>query len=222
LTDNDANPGGITKTGPGTLVLSGASTFGGATTVNAGTLVVTGSLNAISPVAITAGTLGGTGFVGNTTIGDGVGAAGSAIFAPGGDGTIGAITTGSLSLANNDALFKFELNSTDLTADTTNLIGTLALGPGLAGFNGTDLLTAVLAGGTQFTLATSTDGITGFFNGYAEGASYALGANTYRISYGIDVPNGLTLTVVPEPASGALLLGALGILPAVRRRRAAR
>jgi subtilase-type serine protease len=60
-------PGGLIKTGAGTLTLSGNSTYAGTTTVNGGALAVTGSI--VSQVLVAAGgSLGGSGRVGSTTV----------------------------------------------------------------------------------------------------------------------------------------------------------
>ena len=65
--------GGLTKNGPGTLVLSGTSAYTGATVVNAGTLVVNGALSGTSGVSVlTGGAIGGTGSIaGSLTLGSG-------------------------------------------------------------------------------------------------------------------------------------------------------
>ena len=64
----------LTKTGPGTQILSGANTYTGATNVNAGKLLINGSLSntAAALNVATGATLGGTGTIGrNVTIATG-------------------------------------------------------------------------------------------------------------------------------------------------------
>ncbi|MBB2191890.1 autotransporter domain-containing protein, partial [Gluconacetobacter azotocaptans] len=86
-------PGDIVKTGAGTLVLNGDSTYSRGTEIAGGTLQVDGNL--VSPVVADSGTtLSGTGSVGATTITSG------ATLSPAGNGSVGALrVNGDLTLA---------------------------------------------------------------------------------------------------------------------------
>jgi hypothetical protein len=101
------------------------------------------------------------------------------------------------------------------------------------GFNpNLDLLVisdSVLAEGTKLMLFdySATRGLTGTgFQGYADNSIFTLGLNSYQIRYsdpdylsGTN-PSVITLTVVPEPSSLALLAGgAIGGVAVMRRRR---
>lgn len=110
---NGGTGGSLTKTGIGTLTLSGANTYTGATSVNVGALLVNGSLAAASTVNVASGaTLGGTGAANGA-----VAIAGSGILAPGvGPGTL---TVGSLTLANT-SLVNYELGAPGVVGGPLN------------------------------------------------------------------------------------------------------
>lgn len=107
---------GLTKTGTGTLALSGNNTYDGFTTVSAGTLRVTGSL--AGPVLVaTNSTLEGTGTIGGTTT-----IQTNGILAPG--ASIGTLTiNNNLSIAGN---LRIEVDRSGSSSDRVNVSGTLA------------------------------------------------------------------------------------------------
>lgn len=176
---NGVSAGGFEKTGDGTLILNGASTYSGATLVTAGTLLINGSL-------------------GNTAVTVGSGA------------TIGG--SGDLAGALNfDVGSMLSVNLADPLAMTGS--GTVTFdGFGFANLSGWDYLNA--APGT-YTLISGPTGNFDLTNVSNVGAGNALDFGNGKSGY---FQNGsLQVVVVPEPR--AALIGGIGLLALLRRRR---
>lgn len=203
-----ATTAAITKAGPGTLTLIGASTYNGGTTISEGTLLAnntSGSATGTGLVAVSLnGTLGGTGTVsGAVTV-----AAGGALL-----GGTGLEAVGTLSLAGNvsllsDSEIKLTLGADGAHSSLTRTGGLWSFAPAQA-FSFIDLgaevglyediivgLTSAPAGIDQWTITNA--GFVGTF-------TYDAGT--------ID----LNLTAVPEPTTLTTLLGGLGLLAGFRR-----
>jgi fibronectin-binding autotransporter adhesin len=222
-----ANSIAVTKSGSSTWTLTGSSTYTGATTVSAGTLLVNGSLGNTA-VTVTGGTLGGSGAItGSVSV--------SGMLSPG--NSIESLATGALTMAS-DSSYVFEVaDNSSSGADLTAVNGTLPLINVNLSLDASTL--AALAGGswnlgdklTLFSYLDPGSGITSGFNGYLDGAAYAFGSNQWLFDYndtfagnnfGTDATaNGqnrfVTMTLVPEPS--VTLLGGIGVLLMLRRRR---
>jgi len=224
----------LTKSGPGTLTLTGmANNYVGATTVNAGSLFVngvitgTGGDSSENVVTVNAGTLGGSGSIRNKDISILGGA-----LAPG--ASAGSLEIGgNLSLAAAAALnievtgSSFTLNGLEqydrLVVGGNVDLGGSTLNVSLAGYtpaNG-DLLGIVDVGGN----------LTGKFGNYAEGdVVYENGLSKLLITYAGNISGDVvSLTggndvvlyaqVIPEPSTVMLLLtGCLGLALFARKR----
>jgi autotransporter-associated beta strand protein len=215
--------GGLTKSGDGTLFLTGANTLSGTTAVSDGTLRVNGSISGDATVASGA-TLGGTG-----TIAGAVNVTG--ILSPG--ASIESLAVGATTFSNGST-FEWEYNSQMVTADLLDINGSLTLN-GSVTLNLVDLaeIGQVLANDTKFTLISYTGSWnSGTFSGYADDSTFSFGGMDWVINYN-DSTGGsnfsgeqttaagfVTMTVVPEPSSLGLALLAGGLL-ATRRRRTA-
>lgn len=219
--------GGVTQMGSGNLILSGTNTYTGNTLVNAGTLTVTGTIASNTTVA-TGGTLMGSGTInGTVTIQDGGTLASGT--------SINSLTTGTLNLSAGST-FEYEIDRSaapgvagDLTAITGGLNITagaiLTISDlGLSGsWNFGDKLTLMSYSGTWdgglFTYDSET---------LNNGDDFILSGAQWQFLYNDTVagtnftgdltgPSYVTMTVIPEPATA--LLGSLGLLILLRRRR---
>jgi autotransporter-associated beta strand protein len=194
----------LTKTGNGTLTLTGANTYTGNTTISGGTLLVTspGSLAGTAVSVSANGKLGGNGTIaGAVTVSGG-------ILSPG--TSPGTLTVGSLILESLSSL-PFDLdtpgiidsNVNDLIAVTNALTldGTLNINP-LANF-----------GIGTYRLFNYGGALTD--NGLAVGTAPA-GFN-YQVDTSVAGQVNLNVTAVPEP--GTLALAGIGVLALLKLRR---
>jgi len=202
----------FTKSGAGTQVLSGNSSYTGATSVTAGTLIINGS-NSASAVTVSGGVLGGSGTVGALTVQTG------GTLAPG--NSPGIINTGDFSL-NSGAVLAMELTGSNATPvagtnyDQVNVNGTVSLG-------GT--LSLTLLGGYTHVLNSlffiinndAGDILSTTFAGLAQNSVIDLGGgNQFKIGYTGDATansgvgsftggNDVVLQAIPEPQTWALV-----------------
>ena len=191
----------LLKSGSGTWILGGDNTYTGATDVTGGTLIINGITSSTSIVSVSSGaTLGGSGTVGGATTINGN-------LSP---GTSPGTLTFSNSLTLNDgATYNFEAG--DLTAVSTTLTlnnnWTLALGSGLQDGGSVLVFTyGSLAGGSDLDPTFNIDNL-----GFTPTGALTLSDN----GSGSIFLNGVS--AIPEPS--AALLGALGFLALLRRRR---
>ena len=220
--------GNLIKDSASTLSLSNTNTYTGTTTVNTGTLLLsgggtigTGNLvlggGTFSIASITAGSYALSGSQSLTGAGTILGAAGKTLtvagtLAPGssGPGTI-TLDTVAVTLSGTST---FEFTNTGFTAGSYDLVqGTVGGGTESITFGGT--LNLNFSGGTY----TDGSSVTIFnLNSYSGGFTVNYSGLGVGQSATFDPTNGL-VTVVPEPATWALLAFSLTTVMVLRRRR---
>ncbi len=201
----NAVSGGLTFTGTGITILSGAGhDYGGATNVNQGTLRVNGTKTGSGLVSVASGaTLGGSGTIaGNISIASG------GNLAPG--ASIGTLTmTGNVTIDSN-GFFQVGYNSTAQTIDLASISGTLNINGGTINFADEGAGTL-----TQSTYVFAT---------FQPGGTLSYTATNIPLGYSVELINGNSLALVVPEASAFLAVGLVGLLcggfSTLRRRRA--
>jgi autotransporter-associated beta strand protein len=208
----------LVKEGSGTQTLGDTNTYTGTTTVNSGTLIINGNISTSLTTIKSGGTLGGSGYVGGLSV------EGGGTLAPG--NSPGILNVGSTSLATLST-FAVEINGNTVSTqyDQLNVTGTMSL----AGLLSVTMGYTPADSALFFIIANDglpTDAITGTFsNAPVDGGIYKLGGQDFKISYFGDSGtnsfiggNDVVLMAIPEP-SATLLVGGLGFLVMLRRRR---
>ena len=212
---------GITKNGAGTMELTGSNSYTGATLVTAGKLTVNGNISTSVTTVQSGGTLGGSGTVGSLIVQAG------ATVTPG--NSSGVLTVdGDYTHAGTLAL---EINGLSAGSLHDQIIVDRSAGDGSLSLSGN--LSVLFGGGYVpangdlifILLNDGTDAVTGTFSGLAQNDIVTTyGGFDWRISYSADASgssflggNDIALVAVPEP--GSILLGGLGMLALLRRRR---
>jgi autotransporter-associated beta strand protein len=216
--------GTLAKSGQGTLTLSGNSgAYTGTVKVNEGTVLANGTLG------------GSVNVSGPTAVLGGIGSATSILVENGGTLNPGANSPGLLSALTDITLktgtrLQLELNSpvAGVGYDQVGVFGALNLEQTILSLGGTYVVPSGPGGDLFFVVVNGGfSPIGGTFSGFPEGSAvtssngqkfiltYTANAEALSFTGGNDV----ALRAIPEPATGALLIGSSGLLLGMRRRR---
>lgn len=213
--------GALTKAGSAALTLSGINTYSGATTVNSGTLVVTGSISGSAADVKNTAAMAGTGVLGAVAIESGGTLQPGALAAP------GLLSSGNFSLLSGGHL-SLEIGGVNGTGTSSTLYSELSVN-GTVSLSG-DVQISLFNGYTPnigdtfyVILNDSTDAISGAFSN-APGGFITSSGIQYQVNYQANGNGGandvsLTVTAVPEPSAAMSLIGGLGLLCVLRRRK---
>ncbi len=160
--------GATTKSGSGTLTLSGNNAYTGATTISLGTLCVTGSITDSAVTVASGATLSGTGTVGEVTV--------NGTIAPG-VGGVGTLNVGNLTFESGSRYYA------DLTTggyDQINVTETANLSNAALSINSSR---PDIAGDVLVLVKNAGVNAAGAFLNLSEGAAVTVSSSKYLITY---------------------------------------
>ena len=238
----------LTKTGAGTQILMGSNTYSGDTTISAGKLVLNGSVASNSVVVASGASLGGSGVMANATLSGGgsinPGNSPGILTVAATDPTGGLSYNFEFTAANtlpawaspsdsiNDVLRltsasdPFTVNLTDVNAINLYLgVGSVTAGDVFTGGfftdRNADFLGAISSATFNFFIADNSGTISYLDQNYTllDSSLFSLSTVSMTADFGSGNVNGFVtqFTVIPEPS--VTLLGGLGALALLRRRR---